>query len=87
MSLAEHFGARRIVLIGYDSQYAPDGKRHWHGDHPKGLGNAVSMPKWKAQFQEMAGKLGHCEIINASRATALPFWPRMSLAEALSGSR
>lgn len=87
MSLAEHFGARRIILIGYDCQYAPDGKRHWHGDHPKGLGNAVSMPKWKAQFHEMAGKLGHCEIINASRATALPFWPRMSLAEALSGSR
>lgn len=82
MSLAEFFGARRIVLLGYDCQYTA-GKRHWHGDHPSGLGNAVSMPKWFGQFEDMAGKLGHCEIINATRSTALRLWPQLSLEEAL----
>jgi len=83
MSLAEHFGARRIILLGYDCGYAGDGKRHWHGDHPEGLGNAVSMPKWAAQFADMAGHLGNCEIINASRRTALTLWPRQDLETAL----
>lgn len=86
MSLAEHMGARRIILLGYDCGYSRDGKRHWHGDHPKGLGNALSMPKWEAQFREMAGHLGHCEIINASRRTALSIWPRMALDKALEGA-
>src|SRR5690606_22951346 len=78
MSLAEHFGARRIILLGYDCQYT-GGKAHWHGNHPKGLGNAASLPKWQAQFAEMAGHLAHCHIINCSRHTALPFWPRQRL--------
>jgi len=82
MSLAEHFGARRIILLGYDCQYT-GGKAHWHGNHPKGLGNAASLPKWQAQFAEMAGHLAHCHIINCSRHTALPFWPRQRLEDAL----
>ena len=83
MSLAAHWGARRIILLGYDCKYADDGKRHWHGDHPKGLGNAVSMPKWMGQFKEIAGHLRGVMIVNASRDTALRFWPRQSLGEAL----
>lgn len=83
ISLAERFGARRIILLGYDCGYAANGKRHWHGDHPEKLGNAVSMPKWAGQFKEMAGHLGNCEIINASRRTALSIWPRVELEQAL----
>ena len=82
MSLASHRGAARIILLGYDCQYT-GGKRHWHGDHPKGLGNCVSLPKFPAQFEQMARHLKHREIINASRSTALAFWPRMDLEEAL----
>lgn len=87
MSLAAHLGAERIILLGYDCQYGADGLRHWHGDHPKTLGNAVSMPKWYEQFRKMVAPLSRCEIINASRATALDFWPRQSLGEALEDSR
>lgn len=83
MSLAAHWGAKRIILLGYDCKYADDGKRHWHGDHPKGLGNAVSMPKWMGQFKEIADHLRGVMIVNASRDTALRFWPRQSLGEAL----
>lgn len=83
MSLAAHWGAERIILLGYDCKYADDGRRHWHGDHPKGLGNAVSMPKWMGQFKEIADHLRGVMIVNASRDTALRFWPRQSLEEAL----
>lgn len=82
MSLANHRGARRIILLGYDCQYT-GGKKHWHGDHPKGLGNCVSLLHFPRQFEQMAGHLKHCEIINSSRETALTFWPRMDLEQAL----
>lgn len=83
MALAAYWGAKRIILLGYDCKYAEDGKRHWHGDHPRGLGNAVSMPKWKPQFKEMAQQLDGLKIVNSTRDTALKFWPRQSLEKAL----
>ncbi|WP_207950789.1 hypothetical protein [Marinobacter sp. JSM 1782161] len=82
MALAEHFGARQIILLGYDCQYT-GGRRHWHGDHPRGLGNCVSLPKFNGHFEKMARQLRHCHIINCSRETALKFWPRLDLEEAL----
>lgn len=83
MSLAEHFGARKIIMLGYDCGYGEEGERHWHGDHPRALGNAVSMPKWDKQFAEVVGHLSHCNVINASRKTALTYWPTKPLEEAL----
>lgn len=84
--LAHHYGARRIIMLGYDCKYAPDGKRHWHGDHPRGLGNAVSVNNWPGEFQKAAGFLGGAEILNASRETAIQLWPRISLEAALNES-
>lgn len=84
IALAATMGAQRIILLGYDCKYAKDGKRHWHGDHPKGLGNAASMPKWAAQFEKTAAQYRHVEIVNASRETALRLWPRVDLDKALS---
>ncbi|MGM0927535.1 MAG: hypothetical protein ACQEXC_14105 [Pseudomonadota bacterium] len=86
MLLARHRGARRIILLGYDCQYAEDGKRHWHGDHAKGLGNCASLPKFYGQFREARDQLYDVEVINASRATALDLWPCMPLEEALGES-
>ena len=83
LALAAHFGARRIIMLGYDCKYAADGRRHWHGNHPKGLGNAVSLPHWLGQFDAMAKQLAGVEIINATRDTALEFWPRVPLESAL----
>lgn len=84
MMLAKHWGASRIILLGYDCQYAPNGKRHWHGDHPVGLGNCVSLPKFPQQFTEIAEKLGSVDVVNASRATALDQWRRVNIDHALS---
>ena len=81
--LAAHWGAERIIMLGYDCEYAPDGKRHWHGDHPRGLGNCVSIGKFPAQFSAMAGRLEGIDVINASRHSILTLWPRVNLEAAL----
>lgn len=84
ISLAAHRGASTIILLGYDCQYT-DGKRHWHGDHPRGMGNAGSIVKWMRGFEELATALEKAgvRVLNATRETALTCWPRTSLYEAL----
>lgn len=84
ISLAAHRGASTIILLGYDCQYT-DGKRHWHGDHPRGMGNAGSIVKWMRGFEELATALEKAgvRVLNATRETAITCWPRTSLDEAL----
>jgi len=85
IALAIGAGAQRVILLGYDCQFGPDGRRHWFGDHPKGFTNCASIKKWPAQFERVnkdARRAG-CEIVNASRATALRCFPRMALADVL----
>lgn len=82
IAFAAKAGAARVILLGYDCQ-ATGGKVHWHGDHPQGLGNAGSMPKWPDQFKRLAASLEGVEVINCSRDTALRTFPRMALEEAL----
>ena len=78
IALAARLGAKRIILLGYDCQKT-DGKAHWHGDHPAGLGNAGGVSDWPAQFGKVAADLAGIEIINCSRSTALRCWRRDSL--------
>lgn len=82
ISLAAHRGARRIILLGYDCQHTW-GRRHHHGDHPRGLGNASSVGNWPKHFDALALRLAGVEILNATRETALKIWPTKSLEEAL----
>lgn len=85
ISLAVVSGAKRVVLLGYDCQKT-GGKTHWHGDHPKTLGNAVSMPRWPHHFKKVSryAQASHVEVVNCSRETALTCFPRMTLDAALS---
>lgn len=82
LMLAVRRGADRVVLVGYDCQYAGP-RRHWHADHRRPLGNAGSMPKWADQFRAMRPHLLGVEVVNATRQTALDCFPRVSLEEAL----
>lgn len=75
-------GAKRVVMIGYDCQRT-NGKAHWHGDHPKHLGNAGKIELWHEGFERIAKRYSHCEIVNASRETALKCFKQMSLEDAL----
>jgi hypothetical protein len=85
VSLALHFGAARIVLLGFDMQMT-DGRTHWHGDHRGKLGNPVRdrMKHWLTRFVQMADE-AKIPIDNATRETALTCFPRVSLQEALCG--
>ena len=82
LALAAKIGAKKLIMLGYDCKYV-DGKKHWHGDHPKGLGNAGSVKKWPAQFDHIAVKYAKLNIVNCTRSTALKCFPLLSLEQAL----
>jgi len=82
ITLAANGGAKRIILLGYDCQKT-DGKAHWHGDHPRQLGNAKQIDRWHEKFEAQAKELMGLEIINCSRASALTCWPRAQLEDVL----
>lgn len=86
VNLAVHLGAKRIILLGYDMQ-ATGGKDHWHPNHPYGMVNPYKQ--WVRLFGtivEPLAKLG-VTVVNCSRATALPMFPRMPLEQALPAQR
>lgn len=75
IALAAECGATTIYLLGYDCQHT-GGKKHWHGDHPAGLGNAGMVAKWPSQFAAVAQRYRHASIINCSRQTSLRCFSR-----------
>jgi hypothetical protein len=78
IALASQFGARRVLLLGYDC--STNFGTHWHGDHPKGLGNAQNAESWPAQFRELALQLaGRVTVVNCSRYTQLDAFPKGTL--------
>lgn len=85
ISWAIHAGAERIICLGLDCKVGPEGETHWHGSHPKGLGNAVSLPKWPVNFallEEYAIE-NKSKVINASRDTSLSCFTRSNLEDLL----
>lgn len=76
--LAVTFGAKRVILLGYDCQHT-GGKAHWHNDHPVGLGNAGKVNEWPAQFEELKKKFSGIDIVNCTRQTALTCFKRTEL--------
>lgn len=84
IALAMAGRAKRIVLLGFDCQPMA-GKMHWHGSHPKGLGNAGSIKKWPKHFANVArnAKNQGVFILNATRQTALDCFPLVDLESAL----
>lgn len=82
--LAATFGAKKIVLIGYDMQRT-GGKEHWHGKHEGGLHNGTGFPAWITRMGALASDLSNMgvEVINATRTTALKCFPRATLEDAL----
>lgn len=84
IGLAHLFGARRILLLGFDLARS-GGKTHWHGNHPHPLGNGGSYPSWVGAMNVLAKDLAaaQVEVINCSRKTALKCFPRSTIEEAL----
>jgi hypothetical protein len=83
INLAVHFGATRILLLGYDMQPGPKGADHYFGKHPDG-----SKPNYGIcldVFPTIAKPLAEAgvTVINCTRKTALTCFPRMSVESAL----
>ncbi len=87
IGLAHAFGARALVLLGFDFMLGANKERHWHADHPKGLTNSAPQrfASWAQQMDVLAVglKLAGVKVLNASRRTALRSFPRVTLETAL----
>ncbi len=82
VNLAILFGARRIVLVGFDMH-----GDHFFGKHPKGLRNATSYAGFLRAFERAAKFLpAHISILNATPGSALRCFPMVDLHVALAAA-
>jgi len=86
INLAYHFGARRIVLLGYDMRLV-EGKVHWKArskeqpDAQRRTMENVMLPK----FDTLKGPLEKAgvEVLNATPRSRLRVWPLVDIDEIL----
>lgn len=78
VNLATLFGARRVLLLGFDMKAGPGGQKHWFGSHPVPLVQDLLFDEWIHKFEAIAKDaiaMG-VEIVNCTPGSALP-WFRM----------
>lgn len=85
LNLAVQFGARTIILVGFDMHIGAG--VHWHGKHPPGLNNPgpATVARWRAKLDAQAARVAALgvTVLNASPGSALTAYPKMTLEEAL----
>ena len=83
LSLIKHFGPRTVVTLGLDGGDV-GGRTHHHKPHPW----PQRVDCWDEQRKDLAGaveplKASGITVLNASPGSAVPFWPVVTLEEAL----
>jgi hypothetical protein len=88
LHLAVHFGAKRILLLGFDMKDGVNRKRHWFGNHPPKLNSRGNYAGWIRAFDKLAKclPLRNVEVINCTPGSALRCFRRTSLEAALNGN-
>jgi hypothetical protein len=86
LNLAVQFGAKRILLIGYDMRI--DFGEHWHPRHYPPLSNPHpndNLPRWRAALDKAHASLAAIgvEVVNCSSVSLLNAYPKMTIEEAL----
>lgn len=86
LNLAVQFGAKRILLIGYDMRV--DRGEHWHPRHPMPLSNPHpndNLIRWRRAIDGASGMLCSLGIrtINCSMESALTGYPKMTVEAAM----
>lgn len=83
INLAYLLGASKIVLLGYDNQFAPNGASHCFGEHPWRRRPQPAL--WTPIFESIAAAAPalNLTIVNASRTTDLRCFPRLPLEQVL----
>jgi hypothetical protein len=84
VNLAVHFGAKRILLLGYDMD-ADKHRSHFFGSHKFPLRDGSPFQLFRETFKHQVGPLAQLgiEIVNCSRRTALKCFPCRPLAQEL----
>ncbi len=82
INLALHFGAKRIVLLGYDLHGT-----HFFGEYSNPLlaRHSRDFKQWMASFKTIDPAHYGVEIINCTPGSALTHFPQMALQDALQG--
>ena len=85
VNLAYLFGAKKIILLGFDMKRDKDKKSHWHGDHPGFLNKSLPVEKWIKNFKQLALDLKSegVHVINATRDSDLECFEKQKLEVAL----
>ena len=82
LNLALHFGATRVLLLGYDM-----GGKHWHEDHTGHCANPLphNFDAWIRGFEAAVPQLERLgvEVINCSRRTRLHCFRRAPIDKVL----
>jgi hypothetical protein len=86
--LAAHFGAKRIVLLGYD-MHVEKARSHWHDEQRPTNFQQLCDQSFLPHFESLKEPLAAAgiEVINATPNSALKCWPYMPLKEALNRER
>lgn len=83
INLAVHFGAARILLLGYDLM-RHGGKSHFFGEHPHSW-TPSPYKEFLRHFPTLLKPLAArgIEVVNCSRTTALTIFPQVPIEQAL----
>lgn len=83
INVAVHLGAKRILLLGYDMEHDPNGRRHFYDTHAQ----YITSPfyKFRKRFATIVEPLKEAgvSVINCSRRTALDAFPTAALRDVL----
>lgn len=85
INLAYLFGARHIVLVGFDMKLGPNGEKHHHKDHPATCVQGQTFGQWLLQGARLAKDLeAHaCDVVNCTADTALTCFRKSTLEKEL----
>lgn len=87
IGLARHFGAKRILLLGFDLKHVINKPSHFFGEHPSKARPPVET--FRPFFRTLVAplKAEGITVINCTRDTNLVCFPQQSLTVALAESR
>jgi hypothetical protein len=82
VNLALHFGAVRILLVGFDHRF-PGNRAHWFGDHPDKVRSWYE--RWFQCWQSLLPQLAELgvRIVNCTPDSALTIFPMGKLKKEL----
>ena len=81
IDVAQHFGAKTIILLGYDCSLV-NGVHHFGKHELTQNPTKTRVKEWQVQFRELA-KILKSRVINCSRYTEIDCFERMDLEKAL----